>query len=293
MKLANNVEVWGYMSWLQTLPSWGKVHEVEDGGIMRSLTGANQIKFTTPEPFALILTTPQPRREVAVGTDRTTVFHAPAGGVELIPAGTDMFARWQAQKECILTTITPCRLKRLAGLEFGYDDIELIPTQPGATDPVSSAIAKLMHQEFIRPEGPSANAMEPLNVLFWLQMLRARSSIAVQQRSMRHQGGLPPLVVRRIEEFIDANISSSLAIDTLAVIAGCSPSHLVRTFRKTTGIPPHQFILQRRLAHARQMIKDNQLELRTIAALCGFASQSHMTSLMRKYWGVTPKQMRP
>ncbi|MND61187.1 HTH-type transcriptional activator RhaS [compost metagenome] len=63
-------------------------------------------------------------------------------------------------------------------------------------------------------------------------------------------------------------------------------------FRESFGLPPHQYLLARRLAKARQLLRYGQLPLGEVALLCGFASASHFSNRFRQALGATPGAYR-
>jgi len=58
------------------------------------------------------------------------------------------------------------------------------------------------------------------------------------------------------------------------------------------GVAPHQYVLQQRIERSKQLLKQNELSIAEIALLCGFKNQSHLTTLFRKFTGMTPKVFR-
>lgn len=100
------------------------------------------------------------------------------------------------------------------------------------------------------------------------------------------------LAVKRAIAHIDANIGSNLEVYELANAAGLSMFHFCRVFKRETGLSVHQFVLERRLARARQMLLGTNEKIASIALECGFSSQSHLTTAFRKRYAVTPKSFR-
>lgn len=98
--------------------------------------------------------------------------------------------------------------------------------------------------------------------------------------------------IKRAIELISDDLSRKLSLDELAAAACLSPYHFCREFRKETGSTPHQFVAARRVQKARQLLEDTSLQLSAIAAMCGFSSQSHMTSAFVRVTGVTPGKYR-
>jgi len=96
---------------------------------------------------------------------------------------------------------------------------------------------------------------------------------------------------------METHLGSNITLDDLAREAGLSPFHLARTFHKTTGLPPHAWLLQARVCKARHLIAQcaggsPRLGLADIAAATGFTDQSHLTHAFRRQIGITPGRYR-
>ena len=109
-------------------------------------------------------------------------------------------------------------------------------------------------------------------------------------RALDAAGGLAPHMLRRVRDFIDANLAEPLAISDLAAATGLSPHHFARAFKRSTGETPHGFVTRQRIDRAKTLLRDHGLA--DVAAACGFASQSHFTARFREATGVTPKAFR-
>ena len=68
--------------------------------------------------------------------------------------------------------------------------------------------------------------------------------------------------------------------------------HFAKLFRASTGSSPHQYILQRRLERAKQLLRAPPLTLSEVDLRCGFADQGNMTNVFRRFVGVTPSKYR-
>ncbi len=94
--------------------------------------------------------------------------------------------------------------------------------------------------------------------------------------------------VRRVREYLETTYEDNTSLDELAVIAELSPFHLVRVFKKETGLPPHTYLTHVRVQRAREMLKDNPLSIADVAYATGFTDQSHLTRWFKRMVGVTP-----
>jgi AraC family transcriptional regulator len=74
---------------------------------------------------------------------------------------------------------------------------------------------------------------------------------------------------------------------------GLSPQHFARLFKATYGTSPHQYVQTLRIDAAVEALRrDHAVPIAQVALACGFASQSHMTELMRRRLGFTPSTLR-
>jgi len=98
--------------------------------------------------------------------------------------------------------------------------------------------------------------------------------------------------LQRVMTFIDDNITLDLSVSTLAQVAGMSSFYFCRSFKQSTGITPHQFVLSRRMELARHLLLQEPMRLMQVAQKVGFTDQSQFTRVFRKIVGITPSQFR-
>lgn len=271
--------------------SWGPKFTGQAGEATLTRTGPSEIEFTASAHMTLVMLTPQPSREVALDSDRKVTFFAPPGSVELVPAGSELFARWSTAKENLLVAVAPNRLARLVQLEFDQADFELEPVGPGVVDERIHALAMMARDEFTDAARPNDVYLDALITVLATEVLRRFTSLR-RCRGGYHRGGLTPRMWSRIKDYIYADVSRKLYVDDLAEIAGLSPSQFARAFRETTGQAPHQYILHARLRHAEHLITSTDLPLPAIAQRAGFASHSHLSATMQRLRSTTPTRLR-
>jgi transcriptional regulator of acetoin/glycerol metabolism/AraC-like DNA-binding protein len=105
-------------------------------------------------------------------------------------------------------------------------------------------------------------------------------------------GGLPPGALRRVREYIDIHLSDRTQLTELATVAGVSVHHFAREFKRSTGVTPHDYLMQRRIDRAREMLARTGWSLSEVAFAAGFSDQSHMSRHFRRLLGMTPGQFR-
>jgi AraC family transcriptional regulator len=103
---------------------------------------------------------------------------------------------------------------------------------------------------------------------------------------------LPPRPLRRVLERMQADLSATLDLATLAAESGYSKAHFLRTFRAATGQAPHRYLIELRLEKAQALIGSTSTSLIDIAAACGFSSHAHLTTAFRSRFGVSPSAYR-
>jgi AraC-like DNA-binding protein len=184
----------------------------------------------------------------------------------------------------------------LLHLYFPHDHLaDIASVAPGALelkdplakfDPDISNTCHRLARELATDCTMSQLHFDALTTSIGVQIVRRWSNRGTKAAPFR--GGLPPARLRRVEEFLMAHLADDVGLDTLAAIADLSPKHFARAFRQSTGIPPHRWLIERRIDRAKALLLSADLSLAEIALACGFADQSHFTAAFRKLAGLTP-----
>ncbi len=98
--------------------------------------------------------------------------------------------------------------------------------------------------------------------------------------------------LRQALSYIEDNLKRDLSLSDIAEAAGVSVSHLKTTFRQVTGVPVHQYVIQRRVERAKTLLSQGKSSISEVAHETGFAHQSHLAKHMRRILGCSPKGVR-
>src|ERR1700735_921924 len=106
------------------------------------------------------------------------------------------------------------------------------------------------------------------------------------------RGGLSPAITRRVCDYIEGHLDEKIRLEGLAALAGFSTDHFARAFHQSVGVPPHAYLLQRRLEQVEHMLRKTHAPLSEIALATGFSDQSHLARHVRRWAGMSPRQVR-
>jgi AraC family transcriptional regulator len=94
-----------------------------------------------------------------------------------------------------------------------------------------------------------------------------------------------------VVEYIEEHLDAGPTLEQLAAVARLSPYHFARQFKKATGLPPHLYVILRRVERAKQLLQaGTSLSLTEVAARAGFSDQSQFCHHFKRLVGVTPGQ---
>jgi AraC family transcriptional regulator len=174
----------------------------------------------------------------------------------------------------------------------GFDQAEdfAIRTAVGVQDPVITRLGALGRREL--SEGGPGSRLYPEGLAAMLTVHLLRSYGSPQRSPIPHRGGLALRQLRRVLDYIDAQLTADLRLVELAAIAGLSPHHFVEAFKISAGKPPHQYVMERRAQRALELLRDSEGTIAEIAHAAGFSSQSHLTANFRRVIGLTPGRFR-
>ena len=97
---------------------------------------------------------------------------------------------------------------------------------------------------------------------------------------------------RELKEYIDSHYKDSVTLDELARISHLNKYYLSHIFSKAFGISPINYLLERRILHSKELLRNFDFTITQIAHLCGFSSANYFTQSFKKYTGLTPLSYR-
>ncbi len=97
--------------------------------------------------------------------------------------------------------------------------------------------------------------------------------------------------VEKAREYIDLFYQKELSIARIALEAGLSEYHFFRLFRSVYALSPHQYIVRKRLAFAKELIRQEDVAISVAAVMSGFSDIHAFSKAFRKFFGHAPSAM--
>ena len=139
-------------------------------------------------------------------------------------------------------------------------------------------------------------ANEPLGRLYGESLGLALAAHLLQAylpaRASRTDFRLSRRRLQRVLDHIREHLAQDLSLAQLAQLVDMSPSHFKVVFKRSLGLPVHQYVIRSRVEYATELISCGKLPLSEVALQAGFANQSHMARSMKRLTGVTPNAVR-
>jgi len=126
--------------------------------------------------------------------------------------------------------------------------------------------------------------------LAWMNRDRARSAWPPAPRG--DLGTLPLSRLRRVTEHIREHLDQHLTLAQLGAVVYMSPYHFAHLFQRSTGVPPHRFVVRARIDRAITLLTAPEPSIAQISRIVGFGTPSHFSTVFRRITGVTPRAYR-
>ena len=222
---------------------------------------------------------------------RGTEFDLHAGSMTLFNANLEVRAQQRGSRNA-RRIVVDVDVATLAHHGLFDDDLvsARLRTDCEFSDPSLAAVLREMTNEIRRGCPNGALFAESLSVGVLLHLCRTRGTRSVP--AARESGKLSTAQWARVNELIVNELDSDLSLTALSNALGLSKPHFVRLFRRTAGISPHRYVMQKRVERARKLIVASEIPLVEIASEAGFSSQSHLNHLFQKAYGITPGDAR-
>ncbi len=219
-------------------------------------------------------------------TDRRRDFIRHPGAIDLLPRGT-CFKQitWRGEAaECVAVNLS----KETLGVLLSGDSAALDPGDGARFGLVDAHVVDLVK----RLQRQAATG-QPLGATYVQGLSIALAAYVTGRYGQRHETaiseqGLTGFSRAQVRAFIEEHLSHNFGLVDLAALAGYSPDHFARLFKRSFGTTPHRYVTQRRLEKAKAMLRDRGCSLAGIADACGFSSQAHLNVAFKRHLGVTP-----
>lgn len=222
-------------------------------------------------------------------TGRLITTHGGAGNICITPAGQPVSAEWKRPIDNLGMFLDTKFVRETAfenHISSGFEFVEIYQRQ----DPLVAQLGLALLDE--------ASSSTPMGKLYADSLVQTLTLHVLKTYSTanaaieRLNGGLSGYKLQRVRDYIEANLDDDIALADLSAIAGLSQFHFARSFRKSTGLTPQQFLMQRRIERAKLLLANDKLPLVEVGLMTGFKNQSHFTTLFRKFTSLTPKTWR-
>ncbi len=214
------------------------------------------------------------------------------GDIDILPQGASGEWHDEAPTTALVLRLKP-GLLRDAARDMG------LPASRAALAPlVQLRDPRLTHLAWaIRAELAAGRASDrlyadSLAVALAVQLLGGRDDGIGRQVAADDGRGLSSRQRRRVLEHIAGHIDQDLSLESLSAAAGLGLSQFKLLFRASFGLPVHQYVIRRRVEHAKALLLEGRMDMAEIALAAGFAHQSHMARCMRRVLGVSPSAVR-
>lgn len=99
-------------------------------------------------------------------------------------------------------------------------------------------------------------------------------------------------IVQKTVLAIDSDLSADLSLNTLANHLGISRGYLATVFKKEQGRTVTEYVLEKRMKHAAHLLRTTNLQIQSVASLCGILDVQYFSKLFKKHHGKTPREYR-
>jgi AraC family transcriptional regulator len=166
--------------------------------------------------------------------------------------------------------------------------VEIVP-ELAIRDLVLERVAHHLLREILRSEPGTRMRVQTWTSELATQLLHAHSNLG---RTVDRQARtIPPHKLKRVKDYIYANLARDPSLAEVADVAGMTMFHFAKAFRQATGSAPHRYLTEHRILRARTLLHDRSLSIHAIASEVGF-THSHFTRLFTRHMGMTPTAFR-
>lgn len=216
---------------------------------------------------------------------------AEEGSLTLVPAGTAFTWRTQGPIAFAHLYVRPDQIEATgSGEERWVGGGTSLVERVGCRDPHLQLLFRGLLDAIEPPAEPSLLLLDSLLESFLVRLAHRHVSHGTtwDPRVL----ALAPHRLRRVLEFIEANLDQDIALADLVSAAGTSQFHFSRAFHAATGCAPYQYLLRRRIEYAQVLLLASGESLASVSSMCGFNSKRQFGVAFKRILGMGPKHFQ-
>ena len=217
---------------------------------------------------------------------------SPAGSIAVMPVGSEAELCWQGTGDCLNIYLDPKLTARVATTSLELD-VSHTPIQPLDALILPELRATMLAVDAELTTGGLGGPLMIESLANILSVRLLRHIFGLRRLVTRSDGVLTRRKLTTIVDYIMANLHGRPTLEQMAALVSLSPYHFTRQFKAATGLPPHQFLITRRVERVQQILRGRgNLSLAEVAIGVGFSDQSQLCFHFKRIVGVTPGRFR-
>jgi AraC family transcriptional regulator len=215
----------------------------------------------------------------------------PPGSIAVVPAGSSVVCSRQGSVDSLLIYLDPSLVAQVAE-SFEFDPSRTLVAPVDGLNAPGLRSAMLAVDTELKAGGVGGPLMvEALATMVSVHLIRR--FLGPRHLAGRPDAVLPRRKLRTVIEYIMENLEGRPTLEQMAAAVHLSPYYFARQFKAATGLPPHQYVISRRIERAQHLLwTDGELGLAEVALRVGFSDQSQFSSHFKRIVGVTPRRFR-
>lgn len=99
-------------------------------------------------------------------------------------------------------------------------------------------------------------------------------------------------LIRKITEYLDHHYTEPLTLKSISKAMHISETYLSHLYKRETGLSPIQYVIHCRIGEAQSLLMETNMPIHEIEEQLGFGSSCHLTTMFKKYVGISPREYR-
>jgi AraC family transcriptional regulator len=215
----------------------------------------------------------------------------PEQGLIIVPAGVPTKWRWDSLTAVIVMFVAPKMMATALSRSALSADVLEIRDNFVFRDQLIEQMALALRKDLELGSLGGRLFGESLGNALAIHLLRYYST-ATWKSNDRHER-LSGYHLRQVIQYVEENLASNLNLAELSAVTHLSPCHFARAFRQSTGLPPHRYVLTRRVERAKRLLAEDRMRIVDIGHSLGFSDQSQFTRVFHAIAGITPARYQP